>query len=99
MSVTSLAFFGFLAATLIIYYIVPKSWQWCVLLGGSLFFFAYTSKWLTLYMLAVTAVVYIAAVVIQNFGGTKSSQKINKAQAKGNIDCCRCCLRCFARRA
>lgn len=74
MSVTSLAFFGFLAATLIIYYIVPKPWQWCVLLGGSLFFFAYTSKWLTLYMLAVTAVVYIAAVVIQNFGDGFSKQ-------------------------
>lgn len=82
MSVTSLAFFGFLAATLIIYYIVPKSWQWCVLLGGSLFFFAYTSKWLTLYMLVVTAVVYIAAVVIQNFGDGFSKQKSSLSKSK-----------------
>lgn len=84
MSVTSLAFFGFLAATLIIYYIVPKSWQWCVLLGASLFFFAYTSKWLTLYMLAVTAVVYIAAVIIQNLGDGFSKQKssLSKSERK-----------------
>lgn len=75
MSVISLAFFGFLAATLIIYYIVPKSWQWCVLLGGSLFFFVYASKALTLYMLAVTAVVYVAAAVIQNLGDGFSKQK------------------------
>lgn len=84
MSVTSLAFFGFLAATLIIYYIVPKSWQWCVLLGASLFFFAYTSKWLTLYMLAVTAVVYIAAAVIQNLGDgfTKQKSSLSKSERK-----------------
>ncbi|MCF0229063.1 MAG: MBOAT family protein [Parasporobacterium sp.] len=39
MTLTSLTFFGFVAASLIVYYIVPKKWRYLVLLAASLAFY------------------------------------------------------------
>lgn len=65
MNPTSLIFFTFVAITLIVYYIVPKKGQWIVLLSASLFFFGYASKWLILYLLLTTALIYAGGVFVE----------------------------------
>ena len=75
MSITSLAFFAFLAVSLILYYIVPKKAQWIILLAGSLFFFAYASKLLILYMIGTTVLIYGGALFIQKFNDDFKSKK------------------------
>lgn len=91
MSPTSLIFFGFVAISLIVYYIVPKKAQWIVLLIASLGFFAYASKWVTLYMIGTTALIYGGALWIQKFndefkdkkkGLSKEDRKALKASIK-----------------
>ena len=56
MEITSFAFIIFFASILLLYYIVPKRWQWGILLSGSLFYYWIAgSSLLILYpVLAVT---------------------------------------------
>ena len=42
MALTSLKFFAFAAVLIILYFVVPKKFQWWVLLAGSLFFYLMT---------------------------------------------------------
>ena len=39
MTIVSLAFFAFVAALLVVYFVAPKNWRWTVLLAGSLVFY------------------------------------------------------------
>lgn len=84
MSPTSLEFFGFIAISLIIYYIVPKKAQWVVLLISSLFFFVYASKWVTLYMILTTVLIYGGALWIQKFNDEfkKKKKELSKEERK-----------------
>lgn len=52
---TSYTFIGFVLLLLLLYYILPKKWQRCVLLLGSVVFYLY-SGWSNMIYLAVTAV-------------------------------------------
>lgn len=65
MQITSFEFLLFVILCLIGYYIFPRKTQWCWLLTASLFFFWQCSQWLLMYMLATTAIVYTAGLLIQ----------------------------------
>lgn len=65
MEITSLVFLAFVGLSCLIYYVVPKKIQWCVLLVASLLFYISSSALLTIYMLATTGIVYAGARVIQ----------------------------------
>lgn len=65
MEITSLIFLAFVGITCIIYYLIPKKFQWCVLLASSLAFFVSSSALLTVYMLITTGIVYFGARIIQ----------------------------------
>lgn len=66
MQFTSLGFVGFAALTLLLYYTLPKKWQWCVLLAASyLFYFAADASYL-LFILYTTAVTYVTGRILQN---------------------------------
>lgn len=65
MEITSLVFLAFVGFTCFIYYVIPKKFQWCVLLAASLVFFVSSSALLTIYMLATTGIVYVGARIIQ----------------------------------
>lgn len=84
MSITSLIFFIFVAACLVIYYLVPKKAQWIVLLVASLIFYALSSTVLTLFMLASTLLIYFGALKIQSFGDEFKAKKkdLEKAERK-----------------
>ena len=62
MELTSLCFLSFVLFSCFLYYIVPRKAQWIVLLMSSLVFYVLSSGILIIYLLAVTAIVYIGAL-------------------------------------
>lgn len=58
MSFTSFGFLLFFGILLLLYYTIPKSWQWKLLLAGSLFFYAFAG-W--------TAMSYMAAAILSTW--------------------------------
>ena len=65
MEITTLLFSIFVIVTLIFYYILPKKFQWIVLLIASLIFFISSSAFLTIFMLVTTLAIYLGALKIQ----------------------------------
>jgi len=80
MSITSLAFIIFVFITLIVYYIVPKKYQWGVLLISSLVFYVLSSKLGIIYILITATSIYGAGLLIGN------NLKKSKAYIKENKD-------------
>ena len=70
---TSLAFFIFLAVTLILFYLLPKRFQWIVLLVAS-FVFYISFSWKFLF--------FIISTIATIYGATYGIDKINKQQDK-----------------
>lgn len=64
MSFVSFGFIAFLAALIVLYYIVPKRVQWMLLLAGSVFFYAFAG-WKAMIFIAVTALsTWLAGILI-----------------------------------
>ena len=70
---TSLAFFIFLAVTLIFFYALPKKCQWIVLLVAS-FIFYLSFSWKFLF--------FIISTIVTIYGATYGIDKVNKTQEK-----------------
>ena len=61
MTITSLFYLLFLLVTIVLFYVVPKRYQWIVLLFASLTFFCLVGTWWTLiYLVAATAATWFA---------------------------------------
>ena len=75
MEITSLLFLTFVGVTFLIYYIIPKKYQWVVLLASSVLFFVASSALLTFYMLFTTVVIYSGARWIQKYKDLFSKKK------------------------
>ncbi len=75
MEITSLLFLTFVGVTFLIYYIIPKKYQWVVLLASSVLFFVASSALLTFYMLFTTVVIYLGARWIQKYKDLFSKKK------------------------
>lgn len=67
MAFTSLAFMAFLLVVVIVYYIVPKRYQWLVLLIASYAFYLYSG---------IEQVLYIIATTLLTYGAGRWMQKI-----------------------
>lgn len=65
MTFVSLAFFAFVAALTLVYFLVPKAYRWTVLLVGSYAFYWLNSRRLTLVLLGTTVVTYLIGLWIQ----------------------------------
>jgi len=66
MSFTSFSFFGFLVAVVFVYYIVPKKFQWAVLLAASYGFYIYSGLEQVLFIVATTLFTYGAGLLMQS---------------------------------
>ena len=66
MEITTLIFFSFVFITAVIYYLIPKNYQWILLLIVSLIFFVANSAVLTLMMIASTAIIHFSGIVLEN---------------------------------
>ena len=65
MTITSFQFLVFVSAGLVIYYLLPKSWQWVVLLGMSLIFYGWAARSYTiLYPVVSTLTAYVCTMWI-----------------------------------
>ncbi len=62
---TSYAFLGFVAVLFLLYYIVPRRWQWGLLLGASYLFYALAGTEYLAYILVTTVTVYYTALRIE----------------------------------
>ena len=67
MSITSLVFILFVFATLILYYLVPKKFQWIVLLLSSLVFYITSSTWGIVYVLVTATSIFFGAIAIEKY--------------------------------
>ena len=65
MTIVSLAFFAFVAALLVVYFVAPKNWRWTVLLAGSLIFYWLNSGKLLLVLLATSMATFGVGLWIQ----------------------------------
>lgn len=86
MAFVSMSFILFVAATVLVYFVVPKRFQWCVLLIASYIYFWINSHWLVLILFAATAATFFTGQVIyavncagkaylKNNAGTMSAQE------------------------
>lgn len=84
MNFTSYLFLGFLAVLTVIYYLIPKKGQWILLLAGSLLFYLAAGSEFLIYILAVTFIVYGAAIIIENNSDRQSAYlKAHKEELSG----------------
>ncbi|MBR1470134.1 MAG: MBOAT family protein [Lachnospiraceae bacterium] len=61
---TSYGFIAFLAVIIMLYYLVPRKWQWGLLLFGSYVFYFFSGWSNLLYLAAATLSTYVTALVI-----------------------------------
>ena len=65
MSFTSASFLLFAVLTLLLYYTLPKRWQWILLLGASYVFYFFAGAEYLLFILFTTAVTYLCGALLQ----------------------------------
>ncbi len=65
MAYTSLGFLAFLGLVILVYYLVPKKYQWAVLLTASYTFYLFSGVAQLAFILGTTAVTYFAALNMQ----------------------------------
>ena len=61
MSITSLTFLLFVFALLLVYYLIPRKLQWCVLLLANAVFYAFAGWKAALFVLFTATSIYFAA--------------------------------------
>ncbi|MBQ8510329.1 MAG: MBOAT family protein [Clostridia bacterium] len=65
MSLSSAAYLVFLAAAMLIYYLCPGKWRWCILLATSGCYYVISSKAAALYLAATIAITWASALFLQ----------------------------------
>ena len=81
MSFISLKFAGFVIICLLLYYAVPKRWQWCVLLAASYYFYLLTGITRVFSILFTTVSTYFCAILLERRNlEQKAYLKENKEQ-------------------
>ena len=58
MEFVTFGFLIFIAATILVYFLIPGKYQWCVLLAASYVFFFLNSQWLVLVLLGTTVITF-----------------------------------------
>ena len=74
MSLMSLSFILFLAVVLVAYYLVPKKYQWAVLLAASYAFYLFSGVGQSLFIIGTTLITYLAGRLMQNIRDDYKSQ-------------------------
>ncbi len=80
MSFTSYIFIGFLILLFLVYYLIPKKFQWMLLLGASYVFYAFAGWSCLVYIAVTTVATYFSTFFIDNLYKEQSAYlKANKA--------------------
>ena len=70
---TSYEFIGFAAILLLLYYLIPKKAQWCLLLSASYIFYFIAGPQFLPYILVTTLTVYSSALIMQRISDKQSA--------------------------
>ena len=79
MAFVSVKFIGFLLVSMILYYSVPKKYQWTVLLAASCVFYWINSSWLLAVLLVSVCVTYFCALEIYRINTAGKAELKNKS--------------------
>ena len=71
MSFTSLTFIVFFAIMLLVYYLIPKKFQWILLLAGSYVFYLWSTPYFVLFLLFSTATTWLFPLLISKINGNQ----------------------------
>lgn len=82
MAYTSLSFIAFLVAVLVVYYLVPKRFQWAVLLAASYVFYLFSGVAQFVFIFSTTVVTYLSALAMQK---KRNAYKAKLAELGGEI--------------
>lgn len=85
MPFTSFRFFFFLAFVIAVYYIVPKKFQWAVLLTASYAFYLYSGIENVFFIIATTLFTYLSALFMQSMRN-KNQKKIDSMGEELTVD-------------
>lgn len=66
MGLTSLNFFLFLAASLVVYFLLSEKYQWRWLFAVSCFFYVYCSRTLSIFIAVTCVATYVLSILIEN---------------------------------
>ncbi len=73
MNFISVSFIVFLAATVLVYYVLPKKYAWCALLAASIVFYVWDGGYKTvLYLIFTAAVTFSAGLLLDRLNERKS---------------------------
>lgn len=84
MTFVSLTFFLFVAAVTLVYFIVPKRFQWIVLLAGSYLFYWINSEWLVLVLFAATVITFLTGKAIYRVRTAAPQGELTPAEMKAH---------------
>ena len=91
MSFVSFKFYVFIAAFILLYYLIPKKYRWITVLSASVFFYIFNAGSLFLMLLITAASTFFAALRIEKINGitsdtlTKKELKAKKARKKRTV--------------
>ena len=74
MDVISYRFLELMLATVLLYFIVPRKYQWCVILCGSMYFYASSGVKNTAFIVVTTLVSYFCALKISDLNREKKEK-------------------------
>lgn len=80
---TSYEFILFIAIVFIVYYVIPKKWQWPLLLIASYVFYFMADPWYVPYILATTVTTFLTGMALQH---KKAAFKQNFDKIKKELD-------------
>ena len=75
MAITSLSFLLFLAVVFLIYYIVPKRFQWMVLLASSYGFYLFAGVIPLIFVVGITILTFASGIIMDNVRASAPSKK------------------------
>ena len=65
MEFSSYTFLGFLLIVFLAYYMIPKRFQWVLLLGASYVFYFWSMKALTIVLFAISTLVWLVSIQVE----------------------------------
>ncbi len=71
MNLVSIQFPAFIFLVIFFYFLVPKKWQWCVLLISGYIFFFISSEWLVLVLFLQTLAAFFTGLLIERSSGSR----------------------------
>ena len=85
MSFVSLKYLIFLIVCVFLYYVIPQKTRWIVLLTASVTFYCIFSKWLIVFLLLTTLIIYLCGLKVQALNDLFQQEKTSLERAERKV--------------